>query len=66
MDVKAVREGERLLIQISDDGIGFAEATVFGRGLTGMHERVRALSGTFQFRRESGRTYIRCDLPLGG
>jgi two-component system sensor histidine kinase UhpB len=30
-----------------------------------MHERVRALSGTFQFLREGGRTYIRCRLPVG-
>jgi signal transduction histidine kinase len=29
-----------------------------------MHERVRALSGTFEFLREGDRTYIRCRLPL--
>jgi two-component system sensor histidine kinase UhpB len=61
--VEAAIEGNHLVIEISDDGAGFPQGNVFGRGLTGMHERVRALSGTFQFIREGGRTYIRCRLP---
>ena len=65
MNVDAAIEGDHLVIEISDDGAGFPQGNVFGRGLTGMHERVRALSGTFQFLREGGRTYIRCRLPAG-
>jgi two-component system sensor histidine kinase UhpB len=65
MNVEATIEGNHLVIEISDDGAGFSEGNVFGRGLTGMHERVRALSGSFQFLREGGRTYIRCQLPAG-
>ena len=65
MRVEAVIESDHLVIEISDDGAGFPQGNVFGRGLTGMHERVRALSGTFQFLREGGRTYIRCRLPAG-
>jgi two-component system, NarL family, sensor histidine kinase UhpB len=65
MNVEAAIEGDHLVIEISDDGAGFPQGNVFGRGLTGMHERVRALSGTFQFLREGGRTYIRCRLPVG-
>jgi two-component system sensor histidine kinase UhpB len=65
MNVQAAMEGDHLVIEISDDGTGFPQGNVFGRGLTGMHERVRALSGTFQFLREGGRTYIRCRLPAG-
>ena len=38
---------------------------VLGRGLTGMLERVRALSGTLQLLREEGRTCVRCRLPAG-
>jgi two-component system sensor histidine kinase UhpB len=30
-----------------------------------MHERVRALNGTFQLLREDRRTYVRCRLPAG-
>jgi two-component system sensor histidine kinase UhpB len=65
MNVEAAIEGDRLVIEISDDGGGFPQGNTFGRGLTGMHERVRALSGTFQFLREGRRTYIRCRLPAG-
>jgi signal transduction histidine kinase len=65
MNVAATIERDQLVIEISDDGIGFPQDNVFGRGLTGMHERIRALSGTFQFLREGGQTYIRCRLPVG-
>lgn len=65
MNVEAAIAGDQLVIEISDDGIGFPHDSAFGRGLTGMHERVRALSGSFQFLREGGRTYIRCRLPAG-
>jgi len=50
-------ENEELVAEISDDGIGLAADQVFGRGLTGMLERVRALSGTLQLLREQGRTW---------
>jgi two-component system sensor histidine kinase UhpB len=65
VNVAAAIEHDHLTIEISDDGVGFPHNNAFGRGLTGMHERVRALSGTFQFLRESQRTYIRCRLPAG-
>ena len=51
-------------MEISDDGVGFSVDQRFGRGLTGMHERVRALSGTFRLLREGERTFVRCRLPL--
>ena len=65
MNVEARMEGPHVAVEISDDGAGFSPEQPFGRGLTGMHERVRALSGTFEFKREDGRTYVRCRLPLG-
>ena len=65
MSVEAAIEGPQVSVEISDDGVGFPSDQPFGRGLTGMHERVRALSGTFEFKRENGRTYIRCRLPAG-
>jgi two-component system, NarL family, sensor histidine kinase UhpB len=65
MSVEATIEGPQVAIEICDDGIGFPSDQPFGRGLTGMHERVRALSGTFEFKRENGRTYVRCRLPVG-
>ena len=63
MRVEATIEGPQVAVEISDDGVGFRPDQPFGRGLTGMHERVRALSGSFEFKRENGRTFIRCRLP---
>ncbi|MCP3396349.1 histidine kinase [Bradyrhizobium sp. CCGB20] len=63
--VQATIAGEVLTIEISDDGGGFPEGNVFGRGLTGMHERVRALSGSLSLLRADERTYVRCCLPVG-
>jgi signal transduction histidine kinase len=65
INVRAMIEERQLAIEISDDGVGPPADSMFGRGLTGMHERVRALNGTFEFRREDGRTYVRCRLPVG-
>jgi signal transduction histidine kinase len=63
-DVQATVSGEVLTIEISDDGGGFPADNVFGRGLTGMHERVRALSGSLSLLRADERTYVRCRLPV--
>lgn len=64
VDVLAKLDGSQVAIEISDDGVGFPSERPFGRGLTGMHERVRALNGTFELLRENGRTMVRCRLPL--
>ncbi|OAF14814.1 histidine kinase [Bradyrhizobium centrolobii] len=63
--VQATIAGDVLAIEISDDGRGFPADNVFGRGLTGMHERVRALSGSLSLLRADERTYVRCRLPVG-
>jgi two-component system sensor histidine kinase UhpB len=66
MSVGATIEGLQVAVEICDDGVGFPSGQGFGRGLTGMYERVRALSGSFEFKRQDGRTYVRCRLPVGG
>jgi signal transduction histidine kinase len=63
--VETAIAGDVLAVEISDDGSGFPADNVFGRGLTGMHERVRALSGSLSLLRADERTYVRCRLPLG-
>jgi len=65
IDINASLSGGELTIEIADDGIGFT-VVKFGRGLTGMHERVRALSGTFEVVREAGKSIVRCRLPVAG
>jgi two-component system sensor histidine kinase UhpB len=62
--VKASMETTELIVEISDDGVGFPKDCVFGRGLTGMQERARALSGTLELVRENGWTIVRCHLPV--
>jgi two-component system, NarL family, sensor histidine kinase UhpB len=65
MHVTAGIRDHEVIVEVSDDGIGFPADRVFGRGLTGMLERVRALSGTLELLREAGRTCVRCRLPAG-
>ncbi|MBC9881576.1 HAMP domain-containing protein [Bradyrhizobium sp. INPA01-394B] len=63
--VEAAISGDVLTIDVCDDGAGFPEGNVFGRGLTGMHERARALSGSLSLLRADARTHVRCRLPRG-
>jgi signal transduction histidine kinase len=63
--VEATIVGDEVALEISDDGAGFPADNVFGRGLTGMNERVRALSGSLLLSRADERTCVRCRLPIG-
>ena len=65
MHVAADINGREVIVEVSDDGTGFPADRMFGRGLTGMLERARALSGTLELLREEGRTCVRCRLPAG-
>jgi two-component system sensor histidine kinase UhpB len=65
MHVAADISDREVIVEISDDGIGLPADLRFGRGLTGMLERARALSGTLELLREAGRTCVRCRLPAG-
>jgi two-component system sensor histidine kinase UhpB len=65
MHVSGGINDREVTVEISDDGIGFPPDRMFGRGLTGMLERVRALSGTLELLREEDRTCVRCRLPAG-
>jgi len=63
--VRVGLESSAVVMSVADDGIGFAQGTALGRGLTGMRERVRALGGTFSFRRIGAETVVRCTIPAG-
>ena len=64
MKITATMQSDQLFVEVADNGAGIRPDNVFGRGLTGMHERVRALGGTFELLRENGLTCIRCRLPV--
>ena len=53
-----------ILVEVADNGSNAPQQPKFGRGLTGMRERLRALEGTFDYVRADGWTTIRCSLPL--
>lgn len=65
MKITAALQSDQLFVEVADNGVGIAPGNAFGRGLTGMHERVRALGGNFELLRENGLTCIRCRLPVG-
>lgn len=57
-------EGTRLVVEVSDDGIGGASAER-GSGLQGLADRVRAVDGTFRVTSPNGGpTTLRAELPL--
>jgi two-component system sensor histidine kinase UhpB len=64
LNVKTEVSRNAILIEVADDGASAPPQPKFGRGLTGMSERLRALEGTFKYIRADGWTTIRCTLPL--
>lgn len=41
-------EGDRLIIEVADDGVGFAPAEVSGTGLRGLRDRIETASGSLR------------------
>jgi two-component system, NarL family, sensor histidine kinase UhpB len=66
LNVAAVMSDHAVTIEVSDDGVGFADNVPLGRGLTSMSDRSRALDGKLDVLREQGKTIVRCWLPLTG
>jgi two-component system sensor histidine kinase UhpB len=64
MNVRTKLSNDAILVEVADNGTDAPEQPTFGRGLTGMRERLRALDGTFGYVRADGWTAIRCSVPL--
>jgi signal transduction histidine kinase len=65
--VRLSRSGNKISLQIEDDGVGFSPRTApeRGFGITGLRERAAALGGSVRIHSESGHgTQIRILLPL--
>jgi signal transduction histidine kinase len=58
-------EADRLILAVTDDGVGGARPTTHGTGLPGLADRIAALDGTLAVRSESrGGTSLRADMPV--
>ena len=63
--IAASRERDRLMIEVTDDGIGGA-SLLGGSGIRGLMDRVEALGGTLVVSSPPGRgTSLRAELPCG-
>ena len=63
--ISLARADGRLVVEISDDGIGGADAAK-GTGLRGLADRVEALDGRLEVESEpAGGTRVRAEIPLG-
>jgi signal transduction histidine kinase len=64
LDVRIVRSGDNLSVEVRDDGRGGAD--VAGSGLSGLRRRVEALDGTLAVTSPpGGPTTVRAELPCG-
>jgi signal transduction histidine kinase len=64
VDIRMIREGDILSVEVADDGKGGADPT--GAGLSGLRRRIEALDGTLRVASPSGGpTLIRADMPCG-
>jgi signal transduction histidine kinase len=62
-EVVVARDGDRLVVEIRDDGVGGAEARANG-GIGGLTDRVEAIDGTMTvWSPDGGPTVIRAELP---
>jgi signal transduction histidine kinase len=62
LSVRVAREGDRVAVEVSDDGRGGVDPD--GNGLTGLRKRVEALDGTLRVASPAGGpTLLRAELP---
>jgi signal transduction histidine kinase len=63
--IRAHRENERLVVAVSDDGVGGADPSR-GTGLQGLADRLAALDGKLDVRSRRGEgTVLRAEIPFG-
>lgn len=61
------REGDRLVVLVEDDGVGFPATITRGVGLDSIEERATALGGTMQLgARPGGGARVRVEVPWSG
>lgn len=62
--IQAERIGDRLVVKVKDDGVGFQDAPVAGYGLRNMQDRARLLGGELKFESARNRgTTVLLEIP---
>jgi signal transduction histidine kinase len=65
VEVRLAIEGDQLVLQVADDGLGLSDDLVRGSGLTNMADRAAALGGTVRVEANTaGGTMVVAALPL--
>lgn len=65
VDVRIEHDGDRLRVEVADDGVGGAQVTP-GSGLEGLADRLAALDGRLEIESTPGAgTRVRAELPCG-
>jgi two-component system sensor histidine kinase UhpB len=63
--IDCTRGADTTVVQVRDDGVGFAEQTGIGFGISGMRERIEALGGTLAIVTAPGQgTTVQARLPV--
>lgn len=63
--VTVIQSGDKISVEVNDDGLGFDTKRKRGMGILGMEERVRRLGGNFAIHSVAGKgTTIEAGLPL--
>jgi len=64
--INVTRNGDRIRVQVEDDGRGFDPSRTRGMGLLGMEERARRLNGALAVKSAPGQgTTVTAELPAG-
>jgi len=64
VDIRMLRDGQVLSVEVADDGVGGANPN--GGGLSGLRRRIEALDGTLRVASPSGGpTVVRAEMPCG-
>jgi signal transduction histidine kinase len=64
VDIRVIRDGDMLTVEVADDGVGGADPS--GTGLSGLQRRIEALDGTLRVASPpGGPTLIRAEVPCG-
>jgi signal transduction histidine kinase len=64
VEIETIVRNDAVDLEVRDNGSSWRETPMYGRGLTGLRERVRALGGSFNFGQRGGWTRVACGIHV--